>query len=97
MERPSNEIIKPFIGSEPSLLKKFMNEFFPYGEFKKSGIFTKEMKGDYPWMAYIICNFLGLSIIYEYRKDDTIYHATYEIGKRPDNIGFTEIIPSIYK
>ena len=40
-------------------LKNFMNEFFPFKEFLKIGIFTKEMKGNYELQAQKICDFLG--------------------------------------
>jgi hypothetical protein len=29
------------------VLENFMKEFFPYSEFKRIGLFTKEMRGDY--------------------------------------------------
>lgn len=55
-----------------------MKEFFPYGEFKKAGLFTKEMKNDYEAQAKVICNRLGLNSIYEYGKDEIRCHISFE-------------------
>lgn len=63
------------------LLESFMKEFFPFGEFKRAGIFTKEMKGDYPAQAQRICNRLGLKNIYEYGKDEIACHISYGSDK----------------
>lgn len=84
-------------GKDPKLLKRFMKEFFPYSEFKKAGIFTKEMKGNYYAQAVIVCNFLWLSSIYEYGSQDISCHITYVEGKIPDNEEFITLIPSIYE
>jgi hypothetical protein len=90
----------------PSLLERFMKEHFPYGEFRKAGIFTKEMKGDFEAQAKRICDRLGLKSIYEYRSKEIRCHLTYEEGKRPlhvDDSGelkpesFVTVIPSIYE
>lgn len=94
--RPTDKELLEKGGSDPKLLERFMKEFFPYGEFKKAGLFTKEMKGDYYWMAFRICHYLGLNIIYEYGKDEIRCHITYAEGKRPPNTPFIEITPSIY-
>jgi len=91
---------------DKALLKKFMKEWFPYGEFKKAGIFTKEMKGDYEAQAERICNRLGLETIYEYGHlgVGTIFHLTHDrIELHVNEKGelksppFVEQIQSIYE
>ncbi len=88
------------------LLERFMKEHFPYAEFKKAGIFTKEMRGDYEAQAKWICSRLGLKTIYEYGKDEIRCHLSYEEGPRPTWINgdgelktepFVTVIPSIYE
>lgn len=78
------------------LLERFMKEFFPFSEFRKAGIFTKEMNGDYEAQAKRICDMLGLETIYEYRKDEMRAHISYATGKRPKDEPFVTVIPSIY-
>lgn len=75
------------------LLESFMKEFFPYGEFKRAGIFTKEMKGDYPSQAQRICNRLGLNSIYEYGKDEIVCHISYDSGLKHDKAGVESATP----
>jgi hypothetical protein len=65
------------------LLEKFMKEFFPWGEFKAAGVFTKEMKGDYVAQSNHICKMLGLKSIYEYGAKEIRCHLSYENNKRP--------------
>jgi hypothetical protein len=78
---------------DKELLKKFMQEFFPFAEFKKAGLFTKEMKNDYNAQAEKICTFLGLKSIYEYRKETIRCHIS-----EPNPKGnFITVIPSIYE
>lgn len=60
-----------------TVLIGWMKEFFPYGQFRKAGIFTKEMRGDYKAQAEHICKMLGLKSIYEYGKDEIRCHITY--------------------
>jgi hypothetical protein len=60
-----------------TVLINFMKEFFPYPEFKKAGVFGKELRGDYKAQAEIICRILGLKSIYEYGKDGIRCHITY--------------------
>ena len=59
------------------VLIKWMKEFFPYAEFRKAGVFTKEMKGDYKAQAEHICLILNLKSIYEYGKEEIRCHITY--------------------
>lgn len=91
---------------DKQLLKKFMKEWFPFELFRKSGVFTQEMKGDYEAQAERICNRLGIESIYEYGHLNvgTTFHLTYD--KRPLSINkdgqlkespFVEIIKSIYE
>lgn len=87
------------------LLKRFMKEHFPYGEFKKAGIFSKEMRYDYKLQAECICKYLGLKTIYEYGSEEICCHITYGENERPLHINdkgklkeepFITVIPSIY-
>ncbi len=89
-----------------ALLERFMKEHFPYAEFKKAGLFTKEMRGDYEAQAQWVCSRLGLKSIYEYGKDEIVCHLSYEEGARPTWINeegklktepFITVIPSIYE
>ncbi len=74
-----------------------MQEFFPFASFKKVGIFTKEMKGDYQAQAKRICDMLGLKTIYEYRAEEMTFHISYSEGYRPKGEPFVTVIPSIYE
>jgi hypothetical protein len=78
------------------LLKSFMKEFFPYGEFKKAGVFTKEMRSDYHAQAKMICDQLGLKSIYEYGSQEIRCHISYAKGYNPTN-DFVTVIPNIYE
>lgn len=60
-----------------NVLMNWMKEFFPYSQFRKAGIFTKEMKGDYKVQSEHICRMLGLNSIYEYGKEEIRCHITY--------------------
>jgi|GEM_PF-1623689 len=95
-KNPTEEQLK-YGGKDPALLKRFMKEFFPYGHFRKIGIFTKEMRGDYYQHAMRICEFFGLKSIYEYGAIEVRCHMTYVKGKRPPGEGFITVIPSIYE
>jgi len=90
---------------DKALLKKFMQEWFPYRLFKKAGLFTPEMKGNYEAQADHICKRLGIESIYEYGNlgVGTTFHLTYD--QRPLHINqngelkpepFVETIKSIY-
>jgi hypothetical protein len=87
------------------LLENFMKEFFPFTVFRKAGIFTKEMKGDYKKQADKICYLFGYQSVYEYRSQEVRCHISYE-GQRPlyvDDGGklieepFITVIKSIYE
>ena len=60
-----------------NVLVNWMKEFFPYAEFKKAGIFTKEMRGNYKAQAEHICRLLNLKSIYEYGREEIRCHITY--------------------
>jgi hypothetical protein len=64
-------------------LENFMKEFFPYSEFKKIGMFTKEMQGDYKAQAKKICRYFGFKTVYEYGAIECNVHLSYAEGKRP--------------
>ncbi len=66
-----------------------MNEFFPFKEFLKIGIFTKEMKGNYELQAQKICDFLGIESVYEYG------HISFNCHIEPSK-EFVTKIESIY-
>lgn len=97
MDRPSDSELLAAGGSDAELLKRFMKEFFPYSEFRKANVFTKEMRNDFYWQSHVICRLMGLNIIYEYGKEEIRYHASYAEGKRPPGTPFVEVIPSIYE
>lgn len=79
------------------VLKRFMKEFFPFGEFRKAGFFTKEMRNDYKAQAERVCTFFGLATVFEYGAKEISCHISYTDGKRPIGEGFVTIIPSIYE
>ncbi len=88
------------------VLENFMKEFFPYGEFKKFGFFSKEMKGNYEMQAEKVCKFFGYKTVYEYGAEEIRCHITYGKDDRPlivNNYGelqeepFITVIPSIYE
>lgn len=78
------------------VLKRFMQEFFPSTEFKRIGIFTNEMKGNYKAQAEKICTFLGYKTVYEYRATEMRCHLSYA-KDRPIDEPFITVIPSIYE
>jgi hypothetical protein len=82
--------------NDNGVLERFMKEFFPYNEFKKAGLFTKEMKNDYKAQAEKICHYLGFKTVYEYGKDEIRCHISYGKGERPPDEPFITVIPSIY-
>ena len=71
-----------------------MQEFFPFNEFKKAGIFTKEMKNDYKAQSEIIRKFFGYKTIYEYGAKEIRYHVSYV---NPKDKPFITVVPSIYE
>lgn len=94
-----NSLTTDPLGQKPDrekkkLLKAFMQEFFPYSEFKKIGFFTKEMRGDYEAQAKRVCEFFGFKTVYEYRAEETRCHISYidPVGKP-----FITVLPSIYE
>lgn len=78
------------------VLERFMKEFFPYKEFKKAGIFTKEMRNDYKAQAKWVCDHFGYKTVYEYGAKEIRCHISYA-GKRPPDEPFVTVIPSIYE
>ncbi len=82
---------------DDGVLERFMKEFFPYGQFKKIGLFTKEMKGDYKAQAKRVCDFMGYETIYEYRATEMRAHISYVEGYRPQEDMFITVFPSIYE
>lgn len=78
------------------VLKRFMKEFFPFGQFKKIGLFTDEMKGDYKAQASRVCEFFGYKTVFEYGAKEVRAHISYADGHRPAGEGFVTVIPSIY-
>lgn len=91
--------------TKKELLKRFMKEHFPYGEFRKAGIFTKEMRGDYEAQAEHIRTMLGYESVFEYGSREIRCHLTFS-EERPlhvTNTGelycepFVTVINSIYE
>ena len=68
------------------VLRRFMQEFFPFSELQKVGFFTKEMKGDYNAQAERVCKFFGLKNVYE-----------WGVTAKHINHGFWNEIKSIYE
>lgn len=87
---------------KPGLLKNFMKEFFPYSEFKKIGLFTTGMKGDYEAQAKKICDYFGFKTVYEYGAMEVTAHITYVNTDSKSGLDvdiskpFITVIPSIY-
>jgi hypothetical protein len=87
------------------VLERFMREFFPFGEFKKIGFFTKEMKGNFPAQAKRVCDFFGYQTIYEYGAKKISCHISWDQGHwmsvSPQGIleekPFITEIPGIYE
>ena len=77
-----------------AVLKRFMQEFFPFAQFRKIGFFTKEMRGKA--QAERVCQFFGYETVYEYGAKSFSCHLTYA-GKRPDDEPFITEIKSIYE
>lgn len=96
-----NVSVKELLDSPNKVLERFMKEFFPYGEFKRAGIFTKEMKGDYQAQADKICKWFGYNSVYEYGSTEIRCHLTLggfdgkKDGLRKEP--FITVIESIYK
>lgn len=82
---------------DEGVLRRFMQEFFPFGPLRKVGFFTKEMRNDYPAQAKRVCEYYGFSTVFEYRAKETRCHITYVDGHRPESEPFVTVIPSIYE
>ena len=76
------------------VLKNFMREFFPFTQFVKIGLFTKEMKGDYEAQAQRVCEHFNYKTVYEYGATEVRVHLSYTDGKKPKDEPFVTIIPS---
>ncbi len=82
--------------SQDPLLKSFMQEFFPFSEFRRAGIFTKEMRGDYQAQADRICKHFGYATVYEYGANEVRCHLSFDSPEARGNEPFATVIPSIY-
>ena len=87
-------------------LENFMNEFFPFDEFK--WFFKNIKKDNYKAQAKKVCKFFGYKTVYEYGSKEVRCHISYgEPGDfRPLSVDekgelkeepFITIIPSIYE
>ena len=94
------------MSDKEKLLKAFMQEHFPYSEFKKVGLFPKEIKGNYQAQAERVCMFFGYKTVYEFGAKEIRCHISYAQNERPlfvDENGrlkiepFITVIPNIYK
>jgi hypothetical protein len=83
--------------SDDGVLKRFMQEFFPFGPLRKAGFFTKEMRGDYKAQAEHVCRYFGYKTVYEYGATEISCHISYAEGHRPEGEGFVTVFPSIYE
>lgn len=88
-------MIDPYQGiDKDEVLKNFMEEWFPFKEFRKIGFFTKEMKGDYKAQAERVCNHFGYKTVFEYGAEEVYCHLSEE---NPDpNKPFVTHIKNIY-
>jgi len=76
------------------VLKRFMQEFFPFKPLLNAGFFTKEMKGDYPAQAKRVCDFFGYETVFEYGAKEIRCHVS-RVKPEP-NEPFVTTIQSIY-
>lgn len=73
-----------------------MLEMFDFGELKKSGIYSKEIKrNDYQAQADRICHYFGFKTVFEYGKDSIQCHLSY--ANRMLEEPFVTVIKSIYE
>ena len=72
------------------ILKKFMQEFFPFSEFKKIGFFAKEMKGNYVAQANRVCEWFGYASVFEYGAIEIKCHLS-EVNPKPGSEFITTI------
>lgn len=77
------------------VLKRFMQEFFPFSPLVKSGFFKKEMKGDYEAQAARVCQFFGYKTVYEYGSKEISCHLSKV--KPQENETFITTFPNIYE
>lgn len=89
--------MKKIDDSDEGVLKRFMQEFFPFNEFKKAGIFTKEMKGDYKAQSEKIRIFFGYKTIFEYGAMEFRAHISMCDGTKQKGEPFVTTIKSIYE
>lgn len=60
-----------------STLENFINEFFPFEEFKGIGFFTEDLRGNYEAQAERVCKFFGYKTVYEYGSKEIRAHFSY--------------------
>lgn len=93
------ELIK-YGGKDAGVLKRFMKEFFHFGELKKMGFFKPEWKNDYYSQAKRVCEFYGFETVFEYGAREIRCHLTFSDKRmnsiRPDDEPFITVFPSIY-
>lgn len=82
-------------GSDKGVLKRFMQEFFPFTDYRKIGFFKPEMKGDYYAQAKRVCNYFGYKSVFEHGAREIRCHISY--ANKEDAKEFITIIPSIYE
>lgn len=78
------------------VLKSFMQEFFPFSEFRKVGFFTKEMRGDYQAQADRVCQFFGYKTVYEYGATEVQAHLSFDTPEVREGEPFVTVLPDIY-
>lgn len=86
---------EPTQKEKDAVLKRFVQEHFPFTPLRKAGFFTSEMRGDYKAQAARVCQWFGYKSVYEYGAEEIRCHVTVA-GKRPDDMPFITVIPSIY-
>lgn len=81
---------------DAGVLRRFMQEQFPFALLKKAGFFKSEMKNDYEAQAKRVCQFFGYETVYEYGAKEIRCHISYAEGQRPEGEGFITVIPGTY-
>lgn len=82
---------------DEAVLRRFMQEFFPFGPLRKAGFFTKEMRFDYKAQAERVRWYFGYKTVYEYGANETRCHLSCAKEHQTNDQPFVTVIPSIYE
>ena len=92
-----NQVNLKYGGADFGVLKRFMQEFFPFAEFRKLGFFTKDMRGDYYAQAKRVCEFYGYNSVFEYGAEAVQCHLSYNGERDTNEKEFISIVKNIYE